>query len=345
MLKINRTDRTLAALVPRKLQDAGLKERFDIQAMIRNAPEVFFKEMGEDLLLLAEELKPAKFVDDRIDLLAVDRSGAVVIIELKRGSDRLQLLQSLAYASMIAEWTGEDLIRRRTELLQREANVVQTEIEDFLETEAESINETQRIVLIAEEYDYEVLTTAKWLSQRYEVDIRCYRIGLSTDAGNDFLTCTCIFPPPEISQHAISRRKGGRVSLSVDWTNWDEALASITNPAIVSFFRTEVAKGQENYLAKRILRYRHNGKRRWNVSAHREAAYVWQNGRFDDDIQIWTDLLGATSEIKPVKEKSCLRFFLTTETEFSVFKKAVTDSLNGIQFVTAVDDQSDEAES
>ena len=42
--------------------------------------------MGEALLLLGEEVKPDSFVDDRIDLLALDQQGASVIIELKRGS-------------------------------------------------------------------------------------------------------------------------------------------------------------------------------------------------------------------------------------------------------------------
>jgi len=341
MLKINREARTFALLPSRQLQEAGLKERYDLQAMIRNSPEAFFDEMGENLLLLAEELKPAEFVDDRIDLLALDRNGAIVVIELKRGSHRLQLLQSLTYASMIAEWEGEDLIKQRADLMSRETIETQSEVEDFLETEPENINETQRVILIAEAFDYEVLTTAKWLSERYGIDIRCYRLGLSSDGANDFLTCTCIFPPAEISQHAISRKRGDRVSRVVQWTTWDEALNGIKNDAIVQFFREELAQGQENYLPKRILRYRHAGKRRWNVSAHREDAYVWQIGRFENDIAFWSDLLSAKQEIKPVKEGSCLRFFLSTPEDFAAFKKAIGETLLKIQFQESMDSLED----
>ena len=69
--------------------------------MICNSPDEFFKEMDEELLLLGEEVKPAEFVDDRIDLLAIDKQGSVVVMELKRGSNKLHLLQALAYASIV----------------------------------------------------------------------------------------------------------------------------------------------------------------------------------------------------------------------------------------------------
>lgn len=74
--------------------------------MICNAPDEFFSELGATLLQIGEEVHPS---DDRIDILAIDSEGAVVIIELKRGAHKHQLLQSLAYAAMISDWEPEEL--------------------------------------------------------------------------------------------------------------------------------------------------------------------------------------------------------------------------------------------
>jgi RecB family endonuclease NucS len=95
VLRVDRQKRTLRRLGERAITDAGYRERDDLQRMIRSSPDAFFDEMGEKLLLVGEEVRPADFVDDRIDLLALDQNGAAVIIELKRSSNKLQLLQAL----------------------------------------------------------------------------------------------------------------------------------------------------------------------------------------------------------------------------------------------------------
>ena len=147
------------------------------------------------------------------------------------------------------------------------------------------------VSLLAGDFDFEVLTTAEWLSERYGVDIRCYRIALSADGETEFLTCTCIYPPPELTQHAIRRGRNGG-SHPLKWADWDAALAPIENPAIVNFFSQELAAGRDSYLRKRILRYRLGGKRRLWIAARKKAAYVWQTGRFENDAQFWTTKLG-----------------------------------------------------
>jgi hypothetical protein len=82
------------------MAQVGLLERGDLQHMIRQSPDAFFQELGEDLKLVGEEIKPADFVDDRIDLLAIDKLGRSAILELKRGTHKLHLLQAIAYAGV-----------------------------------------------------------------------------------------------------------------------------------------------------------------------------------------------------------------------------------------------------
>src|SRR5262249_30715676 len=147
------------------LSDTGILERHDFQAMIAGSPQDFFDELGERITLLAQEVRPGDAVDDRIDLLAADEAGAAVIIELKRGNHRMHLLQALSYAGMIAQLDGPGFIERITRFSRKQSSEIEEELDDFVEGGAAAINQSQRIVLIAEGFDYSVLITAEWLSE------------------------------------------------------------------------------------------------------------------------------------------------------------------------------------
>ncbi len=348
MLRLDKDGKTLHRLKPKKLSDAGFLERHHVQQMIRNNADDFFAELGEKLLLLGEEVRPAEFVDDRIDLLALDPEGAAVIIELKRGTNKLQLLQALGYAGMIAKWSPEKFAEQYAQSVKGAADP-REEFEEFLGEGISTVNQSQRssvllgrahancgersrqrdlqrrgtcrargprwmgagcpaslfclrqprglskelpvsarmvpraiIILLAEDFDFEVLVTAEWLTEKYELDVRCYRLALSTEAERDFLTCTCIYPPPEITEHAIRRKHGG-LPEPLPWSDWETALAETENPAVADFFRSELAAGRENNLRYRRIQWRFDGKRRFRAMARRKYAVVKQYGRFTDD--------------------------------------------------------------
>ena len=299
--------------------------------------------MGESLMLIGDEIRPAEFVDDRIDLLAIDKHGSSVIIELKRGSDKLHLLQALAYAAMVSKWENGrfalELGRSRTQSLEDSDE----QIEEFLDEGVESLNESQRVILIAEGFEYEVLVTAEWLGEAYSMDIRCYRVKISADGGNEYLSCTCIYPPPEISAHTVRRGKRGE-SKPMRWTSWDVVFAEIKNPAIVEFFQKEMKAGRENYLRHRVLHYRLNDKRRFHVCARRKSAYVWQSGRFENDVDFWKNRLGLQAKIEPVQSGRSLRFFLSSPQDFNTFRDAYDNHLTKTEFLGGDDlPETDEA--
>lgn len=341
MLRVDRTNKTLTPLDPRTIAEVGLQERYDIQQMIRKSPDAFFKEMDEPLMLIGEEIRPAEFVEDRIDLFAIDKQGASVIIELKRGTHKLHLLQALAYAAMVAKWEPERIATEHGRTFKCSTEDSDEKIEEFLDVETDSLNAAQRVILIAEGFDYEVLATADWLTERYSVDVRCYRIGLSADGAIEYLTCTCIYPPPEITAHSERR---GREAKPSRWKTWEEALSIIVNPAIVEFFQAELNAKRESYLRNRVLRYRVNDKRRFHVSARKKSAYVWQSGRFDGDEGYWRTKIGSHAKVEPVKDGSSLRFYLSSTDDFARFREAVNAHLNGVQWLSDGDLPEEEAE-
>lgn len=330
MLRIEKESKTLSSLDKVTMPDSGITERYDLQRMICNSPDVFFKEMSEDILLIGEEVKPTEHVDNRIDLLGIDRDGNVVVIELKRGSNKLQLLQALSYAAMMSDWQPEDIASQYKSF--RKINEPEEGIEQFIAEDIDSLNSAQRIILIAEDYDYEVLVTAEWLTNFYGVNIKCYRLGISKESnGNEYMACTCIFPPPEISQHVTKR--GRKKASTTDYPNdWDDVFASIQNEAVREFFRQELAEGRENYVKHKDLYFRLNDKRLFFVGARTKNAYVWQYKRFENDIEYWQDKLGPHIDIQEVKDGESLRFFLSTKEDFKTFKECLNDEILGEKF-------------
>jgi hypothetical protein len=111
----------------------------------------------------------------------------------------------------------------------------------------------------------------------------------------------------------------------VKWTDWDAALAKVSNPPLVAYYKEELETGRENNLRKRYLCYRIAGKRRWFITARHQRAYVWQHGRFGSDIDFWRRGLSQPDQVKPVKHDRCLSFPLATDSDFSFFRLAATE--------------------
>ena len=85
---------TDAELVERKattFAGLGVGERSDLQRLLRDNISV----LGEDLRIVAEEFGDWTDARRRIDLLALDRTGHLVVVELKRDSGSHMELQAV----------------------------------------------------------------------------------------------------------------------------------------------------------------------------------------------------------------------------------------------------------
>lgn len=309
------------------MAELAMLERQHLQEFIGNSTAAFFAELGQELFLIAKEVQPSKTVADRIDLLAVDKEGNAVVIELKRGSQKLHLLQAISYAAMMAHRAPEEL-RALCDPDKAE------DLADFLEVDPEDLNRNQRIILLAEEFEFEVLVSAEWLNERFGVDVTCSRITLAKDprTSDEYITCNIVYPAPELAAQARSRSTRKVEPQEPRWNDWDEALSVLDNGPLVAFFKAELAKGAESYLPKRILRYRVHGKRRWFVAARRKLAYVWQHGRFENDEEFWRQRVEDPTTVVPVKEETCLRFRLTSQKDFDSFCDAAANQLLGAKW-------------
>lgn len=231
VLKIDRAAGMLIVLPSMTFRDAELGERSGLQELLLKSDQAFFgSECQEKLFLIKEEVEPCSEVASRIDLLAVDAMGRAVVIELKRGRDKLQLLQSLTYAAMISDWSEDDFEQR---IPAAKSLPYQRFKADH---EITKVNEYQRVILIAEDYDFEILKTAEWLTNFYGLDITCYQISLAkVNREQEYLAVVQLFPPRPLASKA--RRLGALKSKEASkFPELEGLLESCTNTTIKDFF-------------------------------------------------------------------------------------------------------------
>lgn len=120
---------------------------------------------------------------DRLDVLALDRSGNLVVIELKRDSAAGYAdLQAIRYAAMVSSMTIEVLIPHYVSYRKRydEEPLSETEAKgqlvEFVESESFSeLSNKPRIILCSEGFSQEITATVLWLRDS-DIDIRCVKI-------------------------------------------------------------------------------------------------------------------------------------------------------------------------
>jgi hypothetical protein len=236
-------------------RDLGITERGDLQRILRD----HIAAIAPDALVISEEFSAWDRSDRRIDLLAVDKQGQLVVIELKRTTDdSFADLQALRYAAMVARMTFDeaiDVFRRYLETRDRKDDP-QTALLKHLgwaDSAEGRFNENVRIVLAAADFSPEVTSTVLWLNGR-DLDITCVRLQPYRMDGAILLDVQQIIPLPEAADYQVQIRQKQRetraaIEQSVDWTKYDLTLgpeihrALFKRDVIYSAVRFLVASG------------------------------------------------------------------------------------------------------
>ncbi len=333
MLKIDRDGRSIERLSVKSLHQAGILERRDLQQMIVNNPDSFFEEMGERLVLIGREICPSDYVGDRIDLLAVDTKGQVVVIELKRFEYKLQLLQALSYVAMLADWNIDRFVATRSQFANEPPQAAIDTIRDHVRPKIlDDLNRVQRVILVAEAFDFSLLKTAEWLSDTYGVGIRCYRIEYVSDGSAEYISCACIFPPADIVDNATRVRKDSTPALSRTSTSWADLMNEVKNADVRALFEKSYGDSEKR-LGSRDMAFRIKGDRRLYVGVRRNHAYVWQSGRFEGDLVYWRNALSTPLKVQPVENGGSLSFILKTAGDVIFFEQSLCGKLQNVSFL------------
>src|SRR5215218_2655192 len=117
--------------------------------------------VGEDLLLLGSQVATA--YGQAIDILALDREGNLVLLELKRGrTPRDVVAQVLDYASWAYGLSAEEI--ERLAETHRKRPLEDLFREQFHADLPESLNEDQRLVIVATQLDAQSERIVQFLS-------------------------------------------------------------------------------------------------------------------------------------------------------------------------------------
>ena len=212
---------TLEGLKEQGLAELGFHERPDLQEWAIEQPQI----LGEDLLIITSEYANFEDTRDRLDILALDEAGKLVVVELKRDrADRTTDLQAIKYASYCATLTAEDIQkdyrefwsdRNETDLTPEDVGQTFTE---FLKEVADlttssegwaefELDQKPRIVLAAGSFGTEITAPVMWLIEEYGMDITCRRIEAYEHQGRVLLNSQQVIPVAEAEEYMTKRRE------------------------------------------------------------------------------------------------------------------------------------------
>jgi len=139
----------------------------------------------------------------------------LVVIELKRDESGSNVeWQAIKYTSYCSNFLPDDIYSYYAEYLQLDADDAQLQIEEFIDEELGSLNQKQRIILVAKEFHPDAVSAVLWLRD-YGIDIKCIRLRPFMDTDGDlFITPEVIIPLPEakdyIERKEIKQKEGKR---------------------------------------------------------------------------------------------------------------------------------------
>ena len=187
----------------------GIRERDDLQRMLSAHPDV----LEEGLFILADEYGDWEESNRRIDLLALDHKGRLVVIELKRSDlqDTHMELQAVRYAALVANMTLEQAIEAHRVYLSK-WNIggdAESRVLDHLGGDDENVlvsSESPRIILASANFSKELTTSVLWLNQ-VGLDVTCVQLLPHKVGDSVFVERRQVIPIPEAEEYTVRLRR------------------------------------------------------------------------------------------------------------------------------------------
>ncbi|WP_285333886.1 DUF4268 domain-containing protein [Vibrio parahaemolyticus] len=216
MFTVNHQTNRISPVKTKRFSELGFTERKHLQEWLAHEPSA----LGEELLIIQKEFDGFDDTRERLDLLALDKDGNLVIIENKLDdSGRDVVWQALKYASYCASLTKAQIVEIYQQYLDRYEPVTgevdllnapasaSARICEFLDAPdldelKLNLGNSQRIMLVAANFRKEVTSTALWLLGQ-GISIACFKITPYSLGEQLLINIDQIIPTPEAKELMI----------------------------------------------------------------------------------------------------------------------------------------------
>jgi hypothetical protein len=207
MFLLDKSKNKVEEITKKTFKDLGFKERQHLQEWIAKNPSVF----GEDLLIIQKEFAGFSDTNERIDLIALDKEGQLVVIENKLDDSGKDVVwQALKYTSYCSSLSKDNIRKMFQTYLDNNNQKITAEeklSEFFDERDYDEIilNQgfSQRILLVAANFRKEVTSTMIWL-MNYKLRIQCFRVTPYKHENQVFINFEQILPLKDAEEYMIS---------------------------------------------------------------------------------------------------------------------------------------------
>jgi len=218
MYQIDKQQNKINRLEEKTFSELGFKEREHLQEWIAKDPSC----LGEELLIIQKEFDGFQETRERLDLLAVDKQGNLVIIENKLDDSGKDVTwQVIKYASYCSSLSKEDLRNIYQQYLKtiNSDSSAEESLAEFLGKEDYSevlINQGsgQRIMMIAGKFRKEVTSTVIWL-MNFNIRVQCFKVTPFTFGEQLFLNFDQILPVKDAQDYSISMASKAQEEIAV----------------------------------------------------------------------------------------------------------------------------------
>ena len=254
----------------------GFQERRDIQEWVANNPGI----LGEDLLILRKEFSGFDWTNERLDLLAVDRDGKLVVIELKRDDTGTDVhWQAIKYASYLRRVDADSIVEMLAEYRKLPESDARLMLVRHVNSDdlVKDLNKDQRIILASHRFAREVTSAAVWLNEKVPDKnlITCVQLIPYSDAKTEslYVQANTIIPVPGIEDYVVGVGDSltGDGSAARGTSTLSETFARNRNDEVTRFLR-RVADLAVSEVSDRL---KPDKKSRWAGDAGYRYYHLW----------------------------------------------------------------------